>query len=300
MKKLLIAFGLIISSIHAYSQNGYSSVFLRVTDSATFVNSANTTAKHAADYADIWYSVSSGLFWKWSTVTNTYTLLGAGGVSTFEDLTDGPGAFSGNTLKYFRVNTGGTALEYRTPAQTLADIGALAATATTLGAQDLFISSAAMWPRTTAGSSLLAKTEMTTSLFNVQTLDFDQTTQEFAQFQVVLPRNWNNGTITAVVYWTASTGTGTVQWGISGGAYSNDDALTVAFGTPQTTDDTLLATSDLHITPATSAIILAGTPADADFIALQISRNPGSDTLTGDARLLGVRITITLDAGTSE
>lgn len=79
MKKLItLLFGLLFT-ITAYSQNGYSSVFLRVTDSATFVNSANTIAKHTADYADIWYSVNSGLFWKWSTVTNTYTLLGAGG-----------------------------------------------------------------------------------------------------------------------------------------------------------------------------------------------------------------------------
>lgn len=77
MKKLLIAFGLIISSLYAYSQNGYSSVFLRVTDSATFVNSANTTSKHAAGYSDIWYSVSSGLFWEWNAATSTYVIMGS-------------------------------------------------------------------------------------------------------------------------------------------------------------------------------------------------------------------------------
>ena len=94
----------------------------------------------------------------------------------------------------------------------------------------------------------------------------------------------------------SSSGSGTVQWGISGGAYSNDDALTVAFGTAQTSDDTLIATNDLHISPTTSAITLAGTPADADFLALQISRNPASDTLSGDAKLLGVVLFITTDA----
>lgn len=166
----------------------------------------------------------------------------------------------------------------------------------TVGSQDLFMSASAMWPRTTNGCAALAKTEMTTSLFNIQSLDFDQTTQEFAQFQIVLPRNWNNGTVTARVYWTAAAGSGTVQWGISGGAYSNDDALTVAFGTAQTVDDTLIATNDLHITDYTSAITLAGSPADADFLAFQISRNPASDTLTGDAKLLGVTITLTTDA----
>jgi|SRR5688572_2169524 len=166
----------------------------------------------------------------------------------------------------------------------------------TVGVQDLFISAAAMWPRTTNPCADLAKTEMTTSLFNIQSLDFDQTTQEFCQFQIVLPRKWNNGTVTAVFYWTAAAGSGTVQWGISGGAYSNDDALTVALGSAQTADDTLLATNDLHISPATSAMTLAGTPADADFLAFQISRNPASDTLNADAKLLGVSIRVTTDA----
>lgn len=165
-----------------------------------------------------------------------------------------------------------------------------------IGVQDLFISAAGMWPRTTGGCAELAKTEIATSLFNIQSLDFDQTSQEFCQFQIVLPRKWNMGTVTAVFYWTAAAGSGTVQFGISGGAYSNDDALTVALGTPVTADDTLLATNDLHISTATSAMTLAGTPASADFLAFQVSRNPGSDTLNADAKLLGVSIRITTTA----
>lgn len=164
------------------------------------------------------------------------------------------------------------------------------------GVQDLFVPASAMWPRITGGCSAIVQTEMATSLFNIQSLDFDQTTQEFAQFQLVLPRKWNNGTITAVVYWTAASGTGTVQWGISAGAYRNDDALTVALGTAQTSDDTLLATNDLHISPATSAITVAGTVQDAVFIAVQISRNTASDTLNADAKLLGISFRITTDA----
>lgn len=170
-----------------------------------------------------------------------------------------------------------------------------------VGLQDLYIPAVAMWARTTSGCAAIAKTEMTTSLVNIQTLDFDQTTQEFAQFTISLPRNWNNGTITAKVYWTAASGSGGVVWGVSGGAYSDDDALTVALGTAQTIADTLITANDLHITSSTAAITLAGTPADADFLAIQISRNPsdGSDTLTADAKLLGIVITLTTDAAVS-
>lgn len=173
-----------------------------------------------------------------------------------------------------------------------------AAITAVVGVQDLFIPAAAMWPRVTSGCSALTQVEMATSLFNVQVLDFDQTSQEFAQFQIRLPRKWNNGTITAAVYWTAASGSGAVVFGISAGAYSNDDALTVALGTAQTCTDTLIAANDLHITPTSSAITVAGTPADADFLAVQISRNPadGSDTLTADARVLGVVLFLTTDA----
>jgi hypothetical protein len=69
-------------------------------------------------------------------------------------------------------------------------------------------------------------------------------------------------------------------------------------GTAQTVTDALTATNDLHITSATSAITLSGSPADADFLAFQISRNPadGSDTLAADAKLIGIVLTITTDA----
>ncbi|HMG93453.1 MAG TPA: hypothetical protein VK589_25520 [Chryseolinea sp.] len=170
----------------------------------------------------------------------------------------------------------------------------------TVGIQDLFISAAAMWPRITSPCSALTQTEIATSLFNIQTLNFDQTTQEYAQFQLVLPRKYNNGTITAYVYWTASSGSGTVQWEISGGAYSNDDPLTTAFGTEVEIDDTLIATGDAHITSVSSAITFSGSPADADFIGIQISRDPSEDTLSGDAKLLGIVFKITTDSGTDE
>lgn len=171
-----------------------------------------------------------------------------------------------------------------------------AITLTVQGVQDLFLSAAANWPRTTGGCGDLTKYEMATSLVNIQGLPFDATTQEFAQIQIVLPRKYNLGTITAVPYWMATSGSGSVQWGVSGGAYSHDDALTVALGTAQTSDLTMTAANDLQISPATSAITLAGTPAAADLIVLQISRNPASDTLAVDAILIGVSVRVTVNA----
>lgn len=77
MKKLLILLFGFLFSIAGHSQTGFSGVFLRVQDSATYVNSANTLAKHTAGYADIWFSDASNLFWKWNG--SAYELLSSGG-----------------------------------------------------------------------------------------------------------------------------------------------------------------------------------------------------------------------------
>jgi hypothetical protein len=126
-------------------------------------------------------------------------------------------------------------------------------------------------------------------------LDFDTTTQEFAQWTLVMPSDWNAGTVTAIFYWTCTGGSGgqTVRWGLAGRAFANDDAIDQAFGTPQTVDDTFIANGDLHITAATSAITFAGTPAAGQLVQVRALRDPANDDLGGDARLLAVRITYT-------
>jgi len=176
------------------------------------------------------------------------------------------------------------------------DANKLATAVNPIGVQDIPVSAVAMCPRVTNGCSPISQTEIATSLFNIQSLDFNQTTQQFAQFQIVMPRNYNNGTITATVYWTAAAGTGTVQWGLKMGSYRNDDALTTALGSEVTVDDTLIAVDDLHITSATSAITPAGTIQDGNLMCIQISRNPAADTLTADAKLLMVVFHVTIDA----
>ena len=165
-----------------------------------------------------------------------------------------------------------------------------------VGVQDFHITASAFWPRSSNGCSVLTKREMATSLVNIQSLNFDQTTQEFAQVLFRFPKKYNLGTLTYEIEWTSASGAGTVQWGVSGRAYSNDDPLTAALGTAVTVDDTLLAVDDNHTTPVSAAVTLAGTPAVADLIVLQISRNPGSDTLTADAEFLGICLHITTNA----
>lgn len=155
---------------------------------------------------------------------------------------------------------------------------------------EIFVRANAMIPTLTTGCAALAQSETTTNDVNYQSLDFDQTTQEHANFTVVMPDDWNAGTVTFKAYWTAATGSGTVAWGLQGISFADDDALDTAWGTAQTSTDTLLATGDMHISPVSSAITIAGTPAAGEPVLFRIYRATASDTLTGDAKLIALKL----------
>jgi len=134
--------------------------------------------------------------------------------------------------------------------------------------------------------------ETSTNKIGYDTVDFDQTTEESATVLIRTPTGWTGTTFTASVTWTADSGSGGVVWGISGRFLANDDAIDSAFGTEVTSTDTLLAASDLHESPTTSAITAGGTAAASRILVLKIARKTGngSDTLNADARLIGLRI----------
>lgn len=158
-----------------------------------------------------------------------------------------------------------------------------------------WIPAAAWIPRTTNGCGVDSREIGSTNRQNFDELLFDAATLEYAQALHILPSTYDNSTVTVRFYWTASSGSGGVVWGIQGRAIADDDALDIAFGTAQTVTDTLLATNDMHITSTTSPVTLGGTPAAARPIQFQIYRDAtnASDTLAVDARLLGVEINFT-------
>lgn len=169
------------------------------------------------------------------------------------------------------------------------------------GKQTIWIPAAAMVARTTNGAAA-GLAEMTTNKNMFRTLDFDTTTQEFAQFEVFFPKSWNLSTVTFRALWShASTTTNFgVVWGLAGVARSDDDAGDVAFGTAQTSTDTGGTTNDIYVSPESSAITIAGTPAVGDSVLFQINRTvaDGSDTMAIDARLHGVQVFFTTNAAT--
>ena len=124
-----------------------------------------------------------------------------------------------------------------------------------------------------------------------------QTRDEGIQIKIRMPDDWDLSTIKSKIYWDPDKGSSTgdkVVWGIKGGSVSNDDTLSgeTIFGTEITLADTVITPQDLHITSASTAITIAGTPVLDDLIILQISRkvNNSNDTMTQSAKLLGCAV----------
>ena len=168
------------------------------------------------------------------------------------------------------------------------------------GKESIFVPAAAMYPSTTNGCADLAQVETTALRPDLKCLDFDPSSDEFAQFAVAFPKSWNEGTVTFQPFWTVTgTNTGTVAWQLGAIAVSSDDSINTAFGTLVAT--TALAHSgtsnDLMVSAESGAVTIAGSPAANDQVFFQINRDVSADNQSGDARLLGVKLFFTTDAG---
>ena len=162
----------------------------------------------------------------------------------------------------------------------------------------IWIPAGAMTPTTTSGAEA-GTNEYATNDINLDYFAFDPATEEYVEFDIVMPESWDRGPIKAKFYWAPGSSTATagdvVEWKIQAGAISDDDAIDTALGTAQVITDTVLAglDGDLHISGATPAITVGGSPALGDLIHFKVSRNSTSanDTMDGeDAWLFGVLI----------
>lgn len=168
-----------------------------------------------------------------------------------------------------------------------------------LGEQTIFVPASAMTARSTNGAAA-ATAETSTNKVMVASFNFDQTTQEYAQFSIAMPTSWDEGTFDAEIIWSDGVGSGDVVWGLQALSLSNADALDAAFGTAVEVTDTTNGSGDQNVAPATGAITPSGTPAAGDVVIFQIYRKAadGADTLAGDAQLLGVRLKYSIEAMT--
>jgi len=126
-------------------------------------------------------------------------------------------------------------------------------------------------------------------------LAFDQDTTEYAQWTVVMPSDWDGGTVTGVFYWTVTGGAAaeSIRFALQGRSYANDEAIDQAWGVAQTVDDAWIANNDLHISAATAAITLGGTPAASEMMQFRAYCDSANSDLSSDGLLIAIRVTFT-------
>lgn len=169
-----------------------------------------------------------------------------------------------------------------------------------VGAQDLWLPAEVWYTPTTGGAAAIATTEATAGLTNYRGFAFDGATKEAIETMVALPTRWDEGNLTARIFWTSeATDTDGVTWEIKAGNHGDGENIAQAWGTPVTIDDTLAgAAGKVHVTAATSAFTPPGTVAANELTSLRVSRDVdnANDTATEDATVLGVKLIWTSDS----
>ena len=132
----------------------------------------------------------------------------------------------------------------------------------TLAIQSMWIPAGAMYPSSTNPCAGLAQVETTALRPDLKVLDFDASSDEFAQFAVVWPNSWDKGTLTFKAFFTVATAK----------AHSG-------------------TSNDLNVTNESGAVTVSGSPVNDDMVFFQVQRDVSADNQSGDARLLGIKIT---------
>ena len=167
------------------------------------------------------------------------------------------------------------------------------------GTETMWIPANALYLPTTNPADA-ASVETTATRPELKVLDFDAGTAQYAQFAIAMPKSWNLGTVTYQVFWTpSSTNTGNCIFGLQGVSCTEGDTADVAFGTAiEVTDAGIGTVEDVQMTAVSSAMTIAGSPADDDQTFFQLYRDAadGSNSFTGDARVMGIKLFYTTDA----
>lgn len=166
-------------------------------------------------------------------------------------------------------------------------------TSTFTSVQTAYVPASAMIAATTQGAAS-AQLEAGGNGQNYIVLDFDGSAVEYAHFNIAMPASWNEGTVTFQALWTTtSAGTNGVAWRLQARAVSDGDTIDGTWGTAVTVvDNGQSSSTKLYISAESAAVTVGNTPIQDDLIYFRVSRNPADagDTMTEDARLIGIRV----------
>jgi hypothetical protein len=143
---------------------------------------------------------------------------------------------------------------------------------------------------TTTNPSTMNQFETATNKNNYIELNFTDGGSENAQWLVDFPADWSaTGNVVFAPIWTATEGSGTVNWTIAGVLLPDDTTIDTAPANISFSTDTLLSQGDMHVGPDTTGAAISGGSGNTAII--KVTRNSvGGDTLAATAQLIGLRV----------
>tara|TARA_R100001129_G_scaffold185256_2_gene172764 strand:- start:17762 stop:20599 length:2838 start_codon:yes stop_codon:yes gene_type:complete len=167
----------------------------------------------------------------------------------------------------------------------------------TIGKETIWVPATAMTPAATNPCADITTVDSgTNSGPDLRVLDFDKDSDEHAQFSICMPKQWDGGNITFKAYWIGIAATTGCSWALQVKALNDNEDINVAYGTAVVVDDSSQGSAtELLISPESGDIACSGAADDLLFCQIFRDVSDANDDMSGDARLVGVRILFTTD-----
>ena len=202
---------------------------------------------------------------------------------------------AGDELEFVNYATG----DWRMTGYALAS--GLPIVAGNIGKHALFIPAAAMRATVSNGAAAINDVETTAGRPDISAFDFDASADEAVQFGFYMPPSYNAGTVTYKVLWESTAGdTDGVAWALQGIAVADNASIDQAYGTAVVvTDDNQGAAEEQLVTAESGAVTIANAAASLmTYFRAFRDVSDVNDDMTEDARMIGVVLFITTNAGT--
>jgi len=150
-----------------------------------------------------------------------------------------------------------------------------------------FIDAGSMISNTTSGATAGAS-ETTTNKVMVDTYSFTQNGNQSVQARVVMPNDWDKGTVQVRYYWGADAGSGNCIFSTKSMAVPSGNALDTAWGSSISTTTAFISAGCMQFSEISSAITIGSILTIYDPVWFKITRE--EDTCNANIYLYGVDI----------
>ena len=166
-----------------------------------------------------------------------------------------------------------------------------------VGLNTIWIPAGAMRPTAASGCNAITDVATDTNKPDMTSLDFPVSADKFAQFQIAMPKSWDEGVIKFRVFWcSTATDTDNVDWQLEGVSVPDNSTIDVAYGTAvHVTDANQGAVEEMLVADLSGDVTIASAAADT-VTFFRIGRDVSAGTAAEDARLLGVKLFFTTNA----